>query len=146
MSSQAWPRTYAGALSGGRIGCSFSKADSGGFRATSARNHGLPRSSTIPVSLWKTPVKNWRGSPGRLLVRVKTSGPGGSRSDSVTARGDGSVKYRVPLTLHPKGAELTERFRDHAFPYMRSLCRSAPALTRNGVDDDQFVQETMLRA
>ena len=44
MSSQAWPRRYAAALSGGRWAdrLFFSKAGSGGFRATSAKTYRIP--------------------------------------------------------------------------------------------------------
>jgi hypothetical protein len=90
----------------------------GRVRATSVGKYRIPLFLTNSGPYLETLVKNWRGSPGGLLVRAKTSSPGGSRSDSMTATGGGSVKHRLPLTLHPKDAELTDRFRHHPFPYM----------------------------
>jgi len=74
----------------------------------------------------------------------------------MTTHPDRSQDVRMATTVdHPadsdsplasRGPELTARFVNDALPYQNQLQGRARRLTRNAVDADDLVQETMLRA
>jgi hypothetical protein len=145
MSSQAMLPGHAGALNCGPIGCTFPQQVQAG---ESDVGQDVPKSS-VPQQ-FRSSFEGLSSTTGE--AHAGDCWCGRRRRDRAAAevilrspRGGGSVEHRLPLTLHPMDAELTGHSKTTSSPLHALICRSARALARNGVHDDQFVQETMLR-
>jgi RNA polymerase sigma-70 factor (ECF subfamily) len=82
--------------------------------------------------------------PGESATRAMTTHPGHSQDVPMATTADDLVDSDSPLAS--RDPELTSRFVNDALPYLNQLNDRAHRLTCNGVDAEDLVQETMLKA
>jgi RNA polymerase sigma-70 factor (ECF subfamily) len=82
--------------------------------------------------------------PGESATRTMTTHPGHSQDVPMATTVDHLADSDSPLAS--RAPELTARFVNDALPYLNQLNDRARRMTRNTVDAEDLVQETMLKA